>query len=157
MCFGVLTTSIFNHRGLWCSFLSWFTLEADEVQIFSGVALTLCCMAAFLLSGKQSSSPEARQSCGCRVRARAVVVTQLQHSAWVLMLIAPSLPRLSLGSWCLSPSAQPPVLPSQSPLCSCCFPSQGWSGSMVPHLPGPGESQPSCNSNWTSCLCYPEK
>lgn len=79
MCFGVLTTSIFNHRGLWCSFLSWFTLEADEVQIFSGVALTLCCMAAFLLSGKQSSSPEARQGCGCRARARAVVVTQLQQ------------------------------------------------------------------------------
>lgn len=63
MCFGVLTTSIFNHRGLWCSLLSWFTLEADEVQIFSGVALTLCCMAAFLLSGKQSSSPGARQNC----------------------------------------------------------------------------------------------
>lgn len=115
MYFGVLTTSIFNDRGLWCSLLSWFTLETDEVQIFSGEALTFCCMVVFLLSGKKSSSPEAKQNCclssGLSVHARAVVVSTAP-AFWfgLLVLIAPSLAKAKPGQLVpvtLSPATSP--------------------------------------------------
>lgn len=119
MYFGVLPTSIFNHGGLWCSLLSWFTLEADEVQIFSGVALALCCMAVFLQSGNRSSSPEAKQCCfssGCGVHARAAVVSPAP-AFWFgfLILITPSLAKAELGQLVPVTSAQLLGLACQSP------------------------------------------
>lgn len=133
MYFGVLTTSIFNHGELWCSLLSWFTLEADEVQILSGVALTLCCMAVFLLPGWRSSSPEAKQSCclysGRGVHARAAVVSTAPASWFgLLILITPSLAKAELGQ--LVPVPLSPSWPAKVPPEAAASTNQGQLGSV---------------------------
>lgn len=71
--------------------LSGFILDEDEVRIFSGVAITFCCVVVFLSSGKKSSSPEAKENCcfflGLSVHVRAVVASCFPALRFGLLII----------------------------------------------------------------------
>lgn len=118
--------------------------ELTRCRYFSGAALSLCCMAVFLLpGGRRSSPPEAKQSC-CFSSGRGVPASGQHCSSILVWAFNPSYSFPCQG-WAGAAGSCPPQPRHQPCLAkvpseAAASPSQGQGGSVGLTCPAPGRT-----------------